>query len=188
MPNEGYAHFGREPTGRVWGFTPQRTTVRCARAPGDSDSVSEHEDRRDRAPYTRRVSQDSYYLGGAQSANRNAFNYGFNYRSWCAVWAAPRPRGPRAGARARGPPTPRYTQYGDSMILTECIFSQPAPRSVSSAYFCKLVHFSAWGVQIFASTRRVCKLLTRAPQAQSKLFYKLKTRKSDRSQAEWLFK
>ena len=31
-------------------------------------------------------------------------------------------------------------------------------------------------MQIFASTRRVCKLLTRAPQAQSKLFYKLKTR------------
>ena len=45
--------------------------------------------------------------------------------------------------------------YGDSMILTECIFSQPAPGSVSSAYFCKLVHFSACGVQIFANTRGV---------------------------------
>ena len=58
--------------------------------------------------------------------------------------------------------------YGDSMILTECIFSQPAPGSVSSAYFRKLVHFSACGVQIFANTRAcfVCKLLKRgAPQA-----------------------
>ena len=45
--------------------------------------------------------------------------------------------------------------YGDSVILTECIFSQPAPGSVSSAYFCKLVHFSACGVQFFANTRGV---------------------------------
>ena len=36
------------------------------RAPGESDSVSEQRDRP--RPYTRRVSQDSYYLGGAQIA------------------------------------------------------------------------------------------------------------------------
>ena len=66
-----------------------------------------------------------------------------------------------SGQRAAGTlhghaPVSGSTLYGDSMILTECIFSQPAPGSVSSAYFRKLVHFSACGVQIFANTRRVC--------------------------------
>ena len=55
------------------------------------------------------------------------------------------------------------------------IFATRARVGLQSAYFRKLVHFSACGVQIFANTRRVCKLLTRV-RKQSKLFYKLKTR------------
>ena len=58
-----------------------------------------------------------------------------------------------AAARAAGCARAFFNikEYGDSMILAVCIFSQSATGEVSCAYFCKLTILGVGAVQIFAN-------------------------------------